>query len=286
MDVFAFTLVLTAAFVHASWNFLAKRTGGELLFLWLFACISCIIYLPVLIIFAVIYSPDFHAIDLLFILGSSTLHLVYLVMLQRGYRSGDLSVVYPMARGTGPALSTIAAILILGENPGHFALIGVAFIIMGVIILTVSGKNVSREKFRQSIIFGFITGAIIATYTIWDSYSVSEALVQPLFIEYGSAFFRMVLLAPIVYKYKDKVMKEWHSHRFEIIAVAILNPLAYILVLSAYKLAPVSYVAPLRELSTLFAVLMGALILKEGNLIKRLPAACSIIIGVFFLVKC
>ena len=113
MSGLAFALVLTAALLHAAWNFLLKRINAGPELVWLFSVLILIIYLPVAVAVWVIEKPQFDLVSGGFVLGSSLLHLGYLLVLQQGYRRGDLSLVYPTARATGPFLSTIFAVIIL-----------------------------------------------------------------------------------------------------------------------------------------------------------------------------
>ncbi|MDX1523987.1 MAG: EamA family transporter, partial [Anaerolineae bacterium] len=243
MTGLALTLVLTSAFIHASWNFLAKRAGGGAAFVWLFALLSVIIYLPLAIGILLVQRPQLGPTELFFILGSAVLHLGYFLMLQRGYSVGDLSLIYPLARGTGPTLSTLAAITFFGERPTVLAMAGTALVVTGVFILTGGPLILSRDKGRQSIIFGLLTGFIIAGYTLWDKYSVGVLLIPPLLHDYGANLGRTIMLAPYARRHWDEVVTEWRTHRLEAIGVASLSPLAYILVLTALAFTPVSYVA-------------------------------------------
>jgi uncharacterized membrane protein len=111
LSTVALTLVLTSAFLHASWNFLNKRVGARgPAFVWLFSGLNVLIYLPFVIRLVVLQRPQIEPLGWLFMAGSAMLQLVYFLLLQRGYQTGDLSIVYPLARGSGPAFSTAAAI--------------------------------------------------------------------------------------------------------------------------------------------------------------------------------
>src|SRR5690348_11040776 len=116
MTAFALALVLIAAVLHAIWNYCAKRAGGGLPFVWLVGAIICTAYVPVLIFYGLTCHPTLPAGAVGWILGSGLLKPSYSLFLQRGYRHGDFSLIYPLARGTGPLLSTIAAIALLGER--------------------------------------------------------------------------------------------------------------------------------------------------------------------------
>ncbi len=100
VTTFALLLVLTAALLHALWNLLAKRASGGIPFTWLFSLLTVVLWAPIIVVYVLIWRPTLDWLGVLFIFGSATIHLAYFLMLQRGYRHGDLSVVYPLARGT------------------------------------------------------------------------------------------------------------------------------------------------------------------------------------------
>ena len=283
MTSLALLLVLSAAFVHATWNFLTKRAGGGTAFLWLFALLSSIIYLPLAIIVIIFQHPKIGLVELGFIFGSAALHLGYFMMLQRGYREGDLSLIYPLARGTGPTLSTAMAIIIFGERPTALAMSGAVLVILGVFILTGGADLFKASNLRKSIIFGFLTGSFISGYTVWDKFSVSALLIPPLLLEYCSIITRIIILGPYAHRHWNDIRRVWREHRKETIGVACLNPLSYLLVLFAMIFTPVSYVAPAREVSVLIAVLMGTGLLKEGFIVRRLISGSLIVLGVVTL---
>ncbi|MGH3663904.1 MAG: EamA family transporter, partial [Micromonosporaceae bacterium] len=118
MSLVALALVLSAAVSHATWNLAAKRASdGGLAFVWLAALLATVMYAPVVLVAA--HSLSLAAVGVIMLSG--LVHLGYFLLLQRGYRLADLSVVYPLARGTGPLLSVTAAIVILGERPSAIA---------------------------------------------------------------------------------------------------------------------------------------------------------------------
>ncbi len=114
MSSFALVLILVAAFVHATWNLLAKRARGGVPFVWLFSALTLIIYAPLALVVALVQRVHLGPAALLFMAGSALLHIAYFLLLQRGYRTADLSLVYPLARGSGPMLSKIAAVALFG----------------------------------------------------------------------------------------------------------------------------------------------------------------------------
>jgi len=283
MTGLALILVLVAACAHATWNFLAKKASGGKAFLWLFACISSLFYLPLAVWILLVNKPYIGAYQVLFILISTALQAAYFITLDKGYRIGDLSVIYPLARGTGPMLSIIAAILIFREHPTVQALIGAALIGLGVVIIAGNPMKLTSPESRKPFLFALLCGSIIACYTISDKAAVSTFLVPPLLLNWTSDFGRLLLLTPYARTNWDKVHEQWTLHKKEAIAVAILCPLAYILVLTAMIANPVSYIAPTREISVLIGSVLGAKLLSEENIKIRLIGASAMVIGMFAL---
>ncbi|HEX6696716.1 MAG TPA: DMT family transporter, partial [Solirubrobacteraceae bacterium] len=265
------------AIAHASWNFFAKQARGGLPFVWLAGVCAATLYALPAAIQLLVGSRSITTAGVAFMFGSGCLHSAYFTTLQRGYAAGDLSVVYPLARGTGPALSVLAAVVILGERPGPLALIGAAIIVVAVISLAFAGHATPS---RGAIVFALLTGATIAAYTLWDAHAV-EDLAQPTIAYYwGSEVTRAFILAIPALRDREGLRTALAHDRRAILAVGALSPLAYILVLVALTLAPVAIVAPGREASIVIVSLLGTRVLGEGKTSKRAVAAVAILVGI------
>jgi drug/metabolite transporter (DMT)-like permease len=279
----ALALVLASAGVHTAWNVLAKRIRAEAHDAWLFTTLAAVIYAPLAVGVIVVHRPAIGGRELLFMAGTAVLHTAYFLLLLRGYRAGGLSLVYPLARGTGPLLSTVAAILLLGERPSPLALTGASLIGVSVFVLTWSPRGSSGHRSSRAIVYALLTGAMIALYTLWDKYAVSVVGIHPILLEWGGGIGRGLLLAPMAAAHWPKVRTRLRTHPREIVGVAVLSPLAYIMVLSALVFAPVSYVAPLREVSILIGAVVGTRFLAEDDATRRWAAAAMMTCGVVLL---
>jgi drug/metabolite transporter (DMT)-like permease len=284
MSLYVLVLVLTAAILHASWNLLAKKTKGKTPFIWLQYIASNILYLP----FLFFQTNQGHIICsqplLWFSLSSSVLHLGYFIVLQKGYRSADLSVVYPLARGSAPLVSFIAAILFLHEKLKLSSVAGLLLIIAGVLIITrLSFKKENNNKIMTGITYGVLTGLFIALYTFNDAVAIKKYAVSPLILTLATNLFSAVFLLPFVVPQKDELKREIKVHKWIIIAIALLSPAAYILVLEALKYAPLTVVAPAREISILLGVFMGSRVFNEEDGKRRLIASVLILGGIIAL---
>jgi drug/metabolite transporter (DMT)-like permease len=282
MTATALGLVLAAAVLHAAWNLLAKRAGGGAALVWLYGTASAVILTPPIIALFSLRRTVLGPTGLTYTLASAVLHVAYFLALQRGYEHGDLSVVYPVARGTGPVLSTIGAVALLGERPSPLALAGAALVAVGVFVLA-RPEGSSAASSRRAVASGLLTGVLIAAYTLCDKRAVGEYGVPPLVQQWGTSLGISALLAPWALAHRREVRVRWASSRREVVAIGVLVPAAYMLVLSAMTISPVSYVAPAREVSILFATLMGTHVLSEGRSGRRLAAAVTMVVGVVAL---
>ncbi|MDY0395088.1 hypothetical protein RWE15_12490 [Virgibacillus halophilus] len=113
MSALALSLIVMSAFMHATWNYLAKRSAGGFAFVWLYMSVSTVIFAPFVIGLFFLQSISFGWMELAFIAGSALIHVVYALMLQKGYKIGDFSLVYPVARGIGPAIVAISAVFFI-----------------------------------------------------------------------------------------------------------------------------------------------------------------------------
>lgn len=282
MTLVALGLVLAAAVLHATWNLLAKRAeAGGTEFVWLAATAAALLYAPIGVV-VLLRSLPLTGVQLAFMAGSGLLHVVYFLVLQHGYGVGDLSVVYPIARGTGPLLATAGAVAILGEQPSGLALAGAVAVSVGVLGMS-WGSRTSDGSRPAGVGYGLATGLVIASYTLWDGHAMAVLAVPPLVYDWAANVARSAILAPVAAARRPRVRDVWTAHRREVLLVGLLSPAAYILVLVALSFTPVSYVAPARETSILVGTVLGARFLAEGDLRRRLAGAGAIVAGVVAL---
>jgi drug/metabolite transporter (DMT)-like permease len=283
MTGLALAMVLTSAVFHAVWNLFAKQARGGVVFVWMADSLSIALFAPVAALLLLFQPGRLDGVALGFIAGSGLLHLTYFVLLQRGYRAGDLSLVYPLARGTGPVLSTTFAILLFGERPTPVALAGAVLVGVGVFVLTGGPAVLGNRAFRGAVAYGLLTGLLIAGYTLWDKQAVSTFAIAPILLYYGGTVLRVALVAPYGLRRRPAIRDLWMHYRRQVFGVALLSPLSYFLVLTALVFTPVSYVAPTREISILLGTLLGARLLAEGQGARRLVAAGVMVLGVVAL---
>ena len=287
MSLLPLALVILAAFIHATWNLLAKRaaTAGPA-FVVVSNVIACVAYLPwvgwVLVHNAQIWSLPVATCLVL----SAILHLGYSLCLQRGYQVADLSVVYPIARGSGPLLSSIGAFILLRETPSAQGILGLLSVVAGIGFISTQGDLSAFRKPRgqDGVRWGATTGSLIAGYTVVDGYGIKALGIHPVVLDWFGNLIRFFMLAPIVLSNPAKAMERMKGHWWLAVGVGLLAPLSYILVLSAIEMgAPLSLVAPAREMSMMVGALFGMLILGERVTGWRIIGCAILILGVVLL---
>jgi drug/metabolite transporter (DMT)-like permease len=280
----ALALVLTAAVLHATWNLAIKGAGGEdrVAFVWLYIVVCSAIWTPIGVVWVVVTgeSPTWWWLGAPLV--SALLHVVYQLALQRGYAEGDLNLVYPLARGAGPLLTFLFAVTVLDQHPGPAEVAGVLAVIGGVLLISLGGQMGRLAADRAGVIWGLATGATIAAYTLWDNHSVNGLDLSPVPYFVLNIVLQLPFLAVLLVRRRDPtpVREVWTSARTAALTVALLSPVAYLLVLRAMQLAPVALVAAARESSIVVGAVFGWLVLREPRPARRLVGAVVVLAGI------
>lgn len=290
MPASSLALVILAGFIHALWNIAAKKAGGDARFATFSGSLLALIWAPLGIWLGWDVVPTWGGVEWGFVVVSGILHVVYYITLLRGYRKADLTVVYPLARGSGPLLSSLAAILVFGEQITAFGVVGILAVVAGVFFIA-GGPGIfrgahdaaSRARIQAGMVHGLLTGVFIASYTVVDGYAVKVVLMSPILLDYYGNFARLLVLAPTVLRDRVTAAEHWRKQWRYALIVAAISPISYVLVLYAMKAAPLSHVAPAREVSMLFAALIGGHLLGERDRVARVGGAALIALGVVAL---
>ncbi len=291
MSATALALVLLAALLHAVWNVAAKSAGGDARFALLSALMVTVLWAPVALWVGWGVVGQWGWVEWAVIAASGAVHVSYFLTLLRGYRSADLTVVYPVARGTAPLMSAGVALVLFGESLSALGVAGVLAIVAGVFLIAggpglfrAAQDPAARARVGIGIGWGAATGVQIAGYTLIDGYAVKVLLLSPILVDYFGNLLRLPILAPLVWRERGTLPALWRTQWRAALMVATLGPIGYVLVLYAMQSAPVSAVAPAREVSMLFAALLGGTLLREQDMLARLAGAACIALGVTGLV--
>ena len=253
MSLFALALALLAALMHAVWNLLVKSSDDQLVAAWTVVAGAAILALPVL---AFTGLPDRSVWDLIAI--STVVQVAYVLTLAAAYRVGDLSFVYPLARGTSPVLVSIAGVAFLGDEISALGWIGV---------LTVTGALAMlawRRVDRSGLAMALATGVLISLYTSVDAAAVRElgtalSVIAAEFVLLSIALGLVVLVMRGPGSMLGMVRANWRKASVGGFATGA----AYVLVMVAALSAPVGLVSGVRETSVLIAVIASRLVLHE-----------------------
>jgi drug/metabolite transporter (DMT)-like permease len=286
----ALALVVLAGLIHASWNIAAKKAGGDVRFAAFTGLVTMVVWAPVGLWLGADQVPRWGLLEWSLVAASAVVHTFYFICLLRGYRKADLTVVYPLARGSGPLLSSLVAIVFLGESLSALGAAGIAGVAGGVFLiaggpglLRASHDPAQRQRVRKGMAYGLATGVFIAGYTVVDGYAVKFALMAPILVDYFGNLARIVLLAPTVLRDMGTARALWKAQWKYALFVGAVSPVSYVMVLYAMQDAPLSHVAPAREVSMLFAALIGGQLLGESDRLLRILGAACIAGGVLAL---
>jgi drug/metabolite transporter (DMT)-like permease len=290
MPTTALLLVLGAALLHAAWNIAAKKSGGGDAFMLMGALMVGVGWAPLALWLGWDELWTWGPAQWGLVLATTLVHLAYYRSLLAGYRHADLTVVYPVARGTGPLLTVVAAVLLLGESLSVLGALGVAGVCSGVFVLAggprllrPAADAAQRARLLSGLRWGALTGVFIAGYSVLDGYAVKVMLLSPILLDWLTNLLRVPFLLPGQLRDRAGFVAAWRTQwRYALIG-AIFGPVAYVMVLYALTMAPMSLVSPAREVSLLFAALLGGQLLGEGDRMLRLAGAVCIAGGVALL---
>ena len=270
-------LVLAAALAHAGWNTILKGRSERGAIVAVATLVATGVLLPAAWFSWRPPSPEVLAL----VAASSAAEFAYFRALNAAYNRGDLGAVYPLARGSAPVYVAGLAALVLQERLSLLGYAGILLVAIGAVLVNLPDRSVGWAW--PAIGLALVTGGLIATYTLIDK--VGATLYPPpiylmlIFALTGSALTAQEVARAGGAKLRALVRREWAA----ILLVGLLVPVTYLLVLFAFRLAPVSLVAPLREISIVFATLLGRLCLAEPLTAPRLGGSLTICGGVMAL---
>jgi len=250
-------VVLLAALLHSSWNFLVKREEDKLL-----SMAAVVIGHSPFAVLAIVYAPLPGEQSLPYLFGGALLHVGYQLFLLNSYRVGDLSQVYPLARGVAPILVAVVSVVLLGVNLSWLEMSAILTIGIGIISLTLVRQSDGQRNIEATFL-ALLTGVFIAAYSLVDGLGAREAGTALGFYGWlsliNSVIFLLIIRAVKPGLIRTMVRKKW---RLSLVGGGA-SFTAYAIVTWAFTIAPIALVTALRETSIIFTLLLGILFLKE-----------------------
>jgi drug/metabolite transporter (DMT)-like permease len=290
----AVALVIVAAVLHAGWNVLLKTSGDPLRTAVRLQAIGTAVLVPIAVVAWIANGrPPLEPAGVALAFGSGILEAVYFVCLSAAYSRGDLSLVYPIARGTAPLLAIGIGVILLRETLGLGASIGVGCLVAGILLVARPWRalQVAGRRHRGAIGFALATGASIAAYSAVDRIGVR--ILEPWIYGAFLAIFATAILATVVFLGRrtgvlaTPLAPAHPTPAWRDGLAGVVSLTAYLLVLFAYSLAPLAAVAPLRESGIVIAAAWGAIRLGESTgrreAAARIGAAALVVLGAVLL---
>jgi drug/metabolite transporter (DMT)-like permease len=279
-------IVLVAALLHAGWNLLAKKSRSKIAFIWWFVMIALIGYLPMFLYFLPGFEPT--PAGWACIIATGILHALYFWFMGGAYERGDLSLVYPLSRGSGPMFVPILAVILLHERLALSGGLGIVLVVLGIYVIHLNAFTMDsfleplRAMRGSASLWALCTGGTIAGYSLVDK--VGVGLVYPPVYIYLMFVISLLLLSPYMLLKKRAALKiEWQVNRGAILIDGFLVLFTYLMILFAFRLSKVSYVVAAREVSIVFSALLGILWLKEAHAPQKIAGSVLIACGVVLI---
>lgn len=269
-----YALVLAAAIAHASWNAIVKTSGDRLLMLVAIRLVGLLVGLAV-----AAFVPPPSASSIPFLLAAASFHYLYYALMLNAYRIGDMSQVYPIARGIAPLLVALLSAALAGEFLAPLSALAVLVLSVGVMLLALAGHAGSGK----ATVLALVTGAAIAAYSFLSGIGIrrSESLLGYIaWLEVATG----IGMAAVAYARRRSALLEFARARWRSGLVAgCLSVGGYAIALWAMATLAMAPVVALRETSVVFAAIIGSLFLREGYAGRRIAAALTVLAGIVLL---
>jgi drug/metabolite transporter (DMT)-like permease len=278
MDSFVFIAVLFAALCHAGWNAAVKRGLDPLATTILMSIGAALVGIAMLPFTGVPSNAAW-----IWVIASVLIHIVYFAALIESYAAGDMSLVYPIARGSAPLLTATVAAMTIDERLGFLGWIGIAVLAAGVLLLSLRGSRDLEKLDRRAIGFALLTAVTICAYTIVDGVGARAAGSAN---AYTAAIFVGIGIAMAIYAWARRgaaVFTLMAQHWRLGIGGGVMQVTSYGIAIWAMTVAPIALVGALRETSVLFGTILAVVFLKEPLLMPRVLAALMIVVGLVLI---
>lgn len=274
MSFAVFGLVLLAATLHAVWNLAAKRVAGDLATIWLGLCLGAVLSWP-----GAALAQQWQPLTwqgVWYILTTGVIHAWYFGLLARAYAAGDISVVYPMTRGTGVAGTAVVAGLWLHERLSLPGILGILMVCVGAALIGWSQHQAPGTL--RAYLYALLVGISIIGYSVVDKLAVQH--VHPVLYISGMFSVAALLLAPyVLWRQRSTVVLAALPWRLDVWLIGLGSLVTYLLILFAFRLGPASYIVASREFAVVIGSGLGIVVLKERLTARKGLGIAAITLG-------
>jgi len=274
--------VMIAAVIHALWNAAARHVAGDIAVMWLAFAVGMIVMIPPCIYIWVQNGPPvLNPIALLCLIATGVIHAFYYALLSWSYEGGEISLVYPISRGSGVGLTAFGGVILLGEKISLFGGMGIALVLVGISLISLPALRNSLPQ-RRNVFLALSVGLSIVAYSLVDKIGVT--LIHPLYFITGMMIIASLLRWPFVWaQRRGTLWNTMRTHYKHIAFIGVSSMGAYLLILYAYTLGPVSYIVAARESSVVIGALIGFIFLGEKYTSLKLAGVLSIAVGLVLI---
>jgi drug/metabolite transporter (DMT)-like permease len=280
MPTLAIILLLASASLHALWNLILKRANEKYIAMGWQVIVGGI-FAFIILIFTGLPPRS----TLPFLLASVLLETIYFILLSNAYTDHDFSLVYPIARGTAPAILLVWSLLLMKEKTNTGGILGIGLIVCGMVIIGATSlfQNPGSKLHIKGILTALSVAVMISLYTFVDGFAVKNT--SPL--TYGLTMFALVPIPTTIFNLRkygwDKFSSTWHASRLTLSLAAVLGIFSYLFALFAYSFAPISYSGAIREVSVIIGAFLGWKFLGENMGGTRVLGAIIIFTGILII---
>jgi drug/metabolite transporter (DMT)-like permease len=268
--------VLVAAVVHALWNLVAKKVSGNIGVFWLGLSLAALLLAPVALLFGSL--PDLAGLP--YMLATGAIHAVYFSLLAFSYQHGEMSVVYPLARGTGVAGTAILAGTLIGEHVSWVGAAGIASVCGGILLIGL--REIVAGSHPRSYGLAVLVGLSSTGYSIVDKLGVAH--VEPVVYVTGLATFAAIFQSPyVLLRFRSECRDAWTNRKLQSLGIGLASMLTYLVIPYAFQLSNASYVVAVREVSIVLVAVLSVTVLKEAMTAQRIFAIAAILVGVILV---
>jgi uncharacterized membrane protein len=278
MNTTVFLLVLGSALCHAGWNFAARKVSGDFVIFWISLWIGFLFLLPVAVgaLMKIGLNETIQADGIPYIIATGLIHAVYFILLGISYKHGEISMVYPIARGSGVGLTAIFASFLYAEHISFLGGFSIALIALSILSMGFSPTN--RDSKTKPLISALLLGITISSYSLVDKMGV--VYVHPIIYIWLLFLITAIIMTPfVILQYNNKIVSTIKNNFKSSLIIGLGSMLTYLMILIAFTLGPLSYIVAVREFAVVFGALAGLIFLKEKFSIIKIFAIIGITIG-------